>query len=101
MRAEAAEMVEAMEDKAYADLQRAHQKSQSAQYTALRELMKAAKAKDREQKLEQELEQAQESIKEKSLEVAYLTELIQILSSKEAQENAEEQTLKQIDPFSE
>lgn len=99
MRAEAAYMVETIEDQAHKAVNKALQRSQSAQQAALREFVEAARARDREQRLRRNLEEAQEQIKDKSLEVKYLTELIQILSSKEAQEQAEEQSIKQSNLF--
>ena len=101
MRAKAAQMVETIEDEAYAQVQRVLQKSQATQRKALGELIKAAKAKDREAKLRATLEEAEERIKEQTLQMNYFKELIQILSSREMQQLAEEQTVQQNFPLEE
>jgi len=97
MRAEAATMVEEMEDKFYDALQKANWKSHSANIKALEETLEAARARDGEKKLRKKLESINEELRDKSVYINYLTELLEVLSSKEAQEQAEEQTIKQFD----
>ena len=101
MRAKAAQMVETIEDEAYAQVQKVLQKSRATQQRALKELIRSAKAKDREKKLRETLEEAEERIREQTVQMNYFKELIQILSSREMQQLAEEQTIQQNFPFEE
>lgn len=89
MRAEAALMVEMIEDEANAAVQKVLKKSQSTQQAALKGLIEITKAKDREERLRKRLSSAQETIKEKTVEIRYLTELLQSVSSTESPENGE------------
>eukprot|EP00210_Caulerpa_lentillifera_P008252 g7876.t1 len=81
MRAEAALMVEEIEDKAYLDLEHAMKRSQMAEKTALKGLMMAAKEKEKAAKLQKTLDSARVEIDDKQKEIWYLKDLLRALFS--------------------
>lgn len=74
-------MVEEIEDKAHLDLEYAMKRSRTAEKTALKGLMKAAKEKEKAAKLEKNLENAQDEIEIKQREIWYLKDKLRVLIS--------------------
>lgn len=79
LRADAALLVEEIEDKAQLDLEHAMKLSQAAEKAALEETLKAAKAKENARKLKRDLKRANHEINDKQKEIWYLKDKIRVL----------------------